>query len=308
MPKVLYKSSEVDNSVKFEFVEIAKPVFESLEIKEKEGKVYDIESQIANLKEELQFLRDEKLRLEEELVKRQELAKEEVQIESKRLIEEAKVEANQVLEAAKQEADLLQREAIYKKESIETESNAEIERLAREYEEKLKTDLEIATAKGREEGYSKGYESGFEDFDKVMRKFHSIIASLIAERKGILESSSGQIVSLVMQIAIKVIKRITDSQKDIVLENVNDALKRVKDKTQITIRVNLDDLDIVRHKKSDFISRFDVIENLEIIEDPNIGKGGCIIETNFGEIDARISSQLDKIEENLKIFVIKLSI
>ncbi|AJY72280.1 flagellar assembly protein FliH [Borreliella afzelii] len=302
MPKVLYKSSEVDNSVKFEFVEIAKPVFESLEIKEKEGKVYDIESQIANLKEELQFLRDEKLRLEEELVKRQELVKEEVQIESKRLIEEAKVEANQVLEAAKQEADLLQREAIYKKESIETESNAEIERLAREYEEKLKTDLEIATAKGREEGYSKGYESGFEDFDKLMRKFHSIIASLIAERKGILESSSGQIVSLVMQIAIKVIKRITDSQKDIVLENVNDALKRVKDKTQITIRVNLDDLDIVRHKKSDFISRFDVIENLEIIEDPNIGKGGCIIETNFGEIDARISSQLDKIEEKFKSF------
>lgn len=302
MPKVLYKSSEVDNLVKFEFVEIAKPVFESLEIKEKEGKVYDIESQISNLKEELQLLRDEKLQLEEELAKRQELAKEEVQIESKRLIEEAKAKANEVLEAAKQEADLLQKEAIYKKESIETESNAEIERLAREYEEKLKTDLDIAIAKGREEGYSKGYESGFEDFDKVMRKLHVIIASLIAERKGILESSSGQIVSLVMQIAIKVIKRITDSQKDIVLENVNEVLKRVKDKTQITIRVNLDDLDIVRHKKSDFISRFDIIENLEIIEDPNIGKGGCIIETNFGEIDARISSQLDKIEEKFKNF------
>ncbi|MCD2330708.1 flagellar assembly protein FliH [Borreliella burgdorferi] len=302
MPKVLYKSSEVDNLVKFEFVEIAKPVFESLEIKEKEGKVYDIESQISNLKEELQLLRDEKLQLEEELAKRQELAKEEVQIESKRLIEEAKAKANEVLEAAKQEADLLQKEAIYKKESIETESNAEIERLAREYEEKLKTDLEIAIAKGREEGYSKGYESGFEDFDKVMRKLHVIIASLIAERKGILESSSGQIVSLVMQIAIKVIKRITDSQKDIVLENVNEVLKRVKDKTQITIRVNLDDLDIVRHKKSDFISRFDIIEKLEIIEDPNIGKGGCIIETNFGEIDARISSQLDKIEEKFKNF------
>lgn len=302
MPKVLYKSSEVDNSVKFEFVEIAKPVFESLEIKEKEGKVYDIESQIAKLKEELQFLRDEKLRLEEELAKRQELAKEEIQIESERLIEEARIKANEVLETAKQEADLLQREAIDKKESIETESNAEIERLAREYEEKLKRDLEIATAKGREEGYSKGYESGFKDFDKVMRKLHSIIASLIAERKSILESSSGQIVSLVMQIAIKVIKRITDSQKDIVLENVNEVLKRVKDKTQITIRVNLDDLDIVRHKKSDFISRFDIIETLEIIEDPNIGKGGCIIETNFGEIDARISSQLDKIEEKFKNF------
>nr|WP_267916951.1 flagellar assembly protein FliH [Borreliella garinii] len=302
MPKVLYKSSEVDNSVKFEFVEIAKPVFESLEIKEKEGKVYDIESQIAKLKEELQFLRDEKLRLEEELVKRQELAKEEIQIESNRLIEEARIKANEVLETAKQEADLLQREAIYKKESIETESNAEIERLAKEYEEKLKRDLEVATAKGREEGYSKGYESGFEDFDKVMRKLHSIIASLIAERKSILESSSGQIVSLVMQIAIKVIKRITDSQKDIVLENVNEVLKRIKDKTQITIRVNLDDLDILRHKKSDFISRFDIIETLEIIEDPNIGKGGCIIETNFGEIDARISSQLDKIEEKFKNF------
>ncbi|ETZ18367.1 Flagellar assembly protein fliH [Borrelia duttonii CR2A] len=66
--------------------------------------------------------------------------------------------------------------------------------------------------------------------------------------------------------------------------------------------MNLDDIDVVSHQKHEFISKFDFIENLEIVEDVNIGKGGCIIETDFGEIDARISSQLDRIEERFKNF------
>jgi flagellar assembly protein FliH len=36
-----------------------------------------------------------------------------------------------------------------------------------------------------------------------------------------------------------------------------------------------------------------------VLEDSSVDKGGCIIETDFGQIDARISSQLHEIEENI---------
>ena len=44
----------------------------------------------------------------------------------------------------------------------------------------------------------------------------------------------------------------------------------------------------------------DGVKSLSIIEDSNIEPGGCIIETNLGFIDARISTKIKAIEEALE--------
>ena len=41
------------------------------------------------------------------------------------------------------------------------------------------------------------------------------------------------------------------------------------------------------------------IQNISIVEDSSIEKGGCIVETDFGAIDARISSQLSELEAQI---------
>ena len=41
------------------------------------------------------------------------------------------------------------------------------------------------------------------------------------------------------------------------------------------------------------------VKSIKILEDSTVDKGGCIIETDFGSIDARISSQLHEIEEKI---------
>ncbi|QMU99085.1 flagellar assembly protein FliH [Borrelia sp. A-FGy1] len=302
MPKILYKSQEIENVAKLEFVEISNPIFESLEIRKKESEVFDMDSQVVSLKSELEILMDKRAKLQEELDNRRELVMKEIEEESSRILKEAREQASEIVNLANNRSEALQKEAENKKETIERESNLEIEKKVKEYEDKLKNELEIATTKGEKEGYEAGFNKGCEDFDRLLEKLNSIIASLVSKRREILESSGVQIMNLIMQIAVKVVKRIVDTQKNVIIENVNEALKKIKNKTNIIIRVNLDDLDIVKHEKNEFISKFNFIEHLEVIEDLNIGKGGCVIETDFGEIDARISSQLDRIEERLKNF------
>ena len=302
MPKILYKSKEIANAVKLEFVEIANPVFESLEVRKKESEVFNIDNQVASLRSELEGLMNKRVKLQEEISNGREVARREVEEESSRILKEANEQASRIVDLANEKAEVLQREAESRKEEIEKEVNSEIEKIVKEYEDKLKGELEVATAKGKKEGYEVGFSRGCEDFDKLVGKLNSMIAALVTKRKEILESSGDQIMKLVMQIAVKVVKKIVDTQKSVVIENVNEALKKVKNKTNIIIRVNLDDVDIVSHEKTEFVSKFDFIENLEVVEDINIGKGGCVIETDFGEIDARISSQLDRIEERLKNF------
>ena len=43
----------------------------------------------------------------------------------------------------------------------------------------------------------------------------------------------------------------------------------------------------------------DGVKSFSILEDANVEPGGCIIETNLGFVDARISTKLKAIEEAL---------
>ena len=48
-----------------------------------------------------------------------------------------------------------------------------------------------------------------------------------------------------------------------------------------------------------FIKRIENVNGISVIEDSSVDKGGCIVETDFGAIDARISSQLAELESKI---------
>ena len=54
-------------------------------------------------------------------------------------------------------------------------------------------------------------------------------------------------------------------------------------------------MDRIRDHKDVLLRAADGILDFEIIEDPRVEQGGCIVETGFGVLDARIESQLQEI-------------
>jgi flagellar assembly protein FliH len=49
----------------------------------------------------------------------------------------------------------------------------------------------------------------------------------------------------------------------------------------------------------DFIQVVEGAKSIQVVEDSTVDQGGCIIETDFGEIDARITSQLAELETKI---------
>ena len=47
------------------------------------------------------------------------------------------------------------------------------------------------------------------------------------------------------------------------------------------------------------MSSVENIKNITVVEDTTVERGGCVIETDFGAIDARISSQLSELEQKI---------
>ncbi len=156
-----------------------------------------------------------------------------------------------------------------------------------------------AYEKGHADGHEKGFEEGKAEVERLVESLHTIITKAIEKRNEIIEEAETQIINLVLLIVKKVIKVISENQKNVVINNVVQALRKLKSRGDVVIRVNLADLELTSEHVKDFMKMVENVKSITVLEDSSVDRGGCIIETDFGQIDARISSQLHEIEERI---------
>jgi flagellar assembly protein FliH len=197
--------------------------------------------------------------------------------QAQRIRQEAEDEAKRILEEARKQAS-----------DLEAEIRSRVERVEKE-----------AQGKGFEEGREQGYKEGRGEAERLIENLQRIITTAIERRNQIIEESETQVINLVLLIAKKVIKVISENQKNVVINNVVQALRKLKSRGEVVIRVNLADLELTSAHVGDFLKMVENVKSITVLEDSSVDRGGCIIETDFGQIDARISSQLAEIEERI---------
>ena len=190
---------------------------------------------------------------------------------------EAEKEAERIIQDAKNQADSVLHDVQIQKENIESE----------------------AYQKGFEKGTAEGFEKGNAEVNRLIDRMHKVLESVMQRREEILQETESQIVELVILMARKVIKILSENQKNIVMANTLAALKKVKTRGKVILRVNIEDLKLTSAHVKEFIEHVENIEGITILEDSSVEKGGVIVETDFGAIDARISSQLTELENKI---------
>ncbi len=135
--------------------------------------------------------------------------------------------------------------------------------------------------------------------ERLIERLHTVLERAQKKREEILAETEQQLVDLVLLISRKVIKVLSENQRTVVVSNVVQALRKVKGRGDITIRVNIADLKLTSEHTKDFLKLIEGAKNISVMEDSSVDRGGCIIETDFGEIDARISSQMSELEQKI---------
>ena len=177
-----------------------------------------------------------------------------------------------------------------KAEAAQIVSDAEAER------DRLRNEAETS---GYDKGHQEGYEKGVAEVERLVDRMHRILEAVMQRREEILADTESQIVELVILMARKVIKILSENQKNVVMANTLAALKKVKTRGEVTLRVNLEDVKLTSSHAQEFIEHVENIKGITVLEDSAVEKGGCIVETDFGAIDARISSQLQELENKI---------
>lgn len=168
--------------------------------------------------------------------------------------------------------------------------------------EKGKLEEKIAEAKkeAHAKGFAEGVESRKKEFLVVLNAMAGVTREIGEVKKKIFAEVEEQMLGLACSIAEKVIHAEVSTNKEIVLSVLREAVKNVVDPEGMKIRLNPDDLRFITEMKPDFLQGISGLKNTIFEEDASIKRGGVILETISGEVDARLEQQLTEIKKTFK--------
>jgi len=118
-------------------------------------------------------------------------------------------------------------------------------------------------------------------------------------RDTVLKNSTEDMLRLVMAIAEQVILCEVSANPSIIISTLQKALQSAISSSEYHVKLHPDDLAIAMLKKPLFMSSISGLKNITLEADQNLTRGGCLVESELGQVDATIESQLEELRQQL---------
>jgi flagellar biosynthesis/type III secretory pathway protein FliH len=106
--------------------------------------------------------------------------------------------------------------------------------------------------------------------------------------------------ALAVRIAEKILGRELALDPSAVVDVVAAALRHAGEPRELVVRCASEDLEALERGKPRLLERCRAAQAVRFVADDRVARGGCIVETELGVVDARLSTQLDAIERALR--------
>jgi flagellar assembly protein FliH len=204
-------------------------------------------------------------------------------------VEQVAVKARALVDDAEQRATALLTEAHERaKQLIEDAANRAAEL------------VEVIGKRAHDEGFTAGTDQANREMSDMMVTMRNLVDMARVERHKLIESAEPELVRLAVGLAERILHQQIALDRGVVIEMAKVAIARLVDRESVTVRVNPADLERMRQHRDEFLNSSD-IKHLRIIEDQRVDRGGVLVETDGGTIDARIGTQLNEAKRVLHV-------
>jgi flagellar assembly protein FliH len=158
--------------------------------------------------------------------------------------------------------------------------------------------------KARQQGYEEGFQAGMAAAREELAPAASAFAEALTGAEQLrLESAEiveARAVELAIRIAEKVVAGTIDVQPERVVDVVRGALRCLVERERVVVQVNTLDIDLVREATGQMATALGGIESLDVQEDRRVSRGGALVRSAGGEVDATIEGKLERAREALE--------
>ncbi|HEY3425772.1 MAG TPA: FliH/SctL family protein [Negativicutes bacterium] len=209
-------------------------------------------------------------------------------------------EVNDCLQQAKKQAEILISQAQVTAEQCITTAKQQAELQAEQVRQQA---YDLAYQKGYSEGVSQGKQAGLQEMQQTIQTATEQAKHLLAlaqrESQEMVLAAEHQIIDIVLAVVSKILARETAEDSLVVVPIAKAALAKVHDQEQIVIRVAPNDYEALLQAKQELQMVVGSEQMLSITPDSTITHGGCVIETTFGTVDAKLDTQFEMVKKAL---------
>lgn len=190
----------------------------------------------------------------------------------------AREEAEQILSAAREEA-----------EQILSDANAQAQA--------MKTNAE---REGRQRGYEDGIQQATQDMDRKKEAWEQEKARWIEEYQKSQDSMERELLDVLCQVLEHVFLVQFGDKKELVLHLADNAMANIEGSKEFLIRVGESNYEFLKANKAALQDKVGGDVVLDIINDPLMDAGQCLIETDGGVFDCSVDVEMSNLVKDIK--------
>jgi flagellar assembly protein FliH len=158
----------------------------------------------------------------------------------------------------------------------------------------------------QEQAYKKAYDLGLEEGRKLaldetkahiemrLNLFDKFLSHIDGLTKKVCDESEATLAKLMFLIAEKIAMRAIDMDQQPMIQMMKNLAAELQSANQLQILLNPKDADFIESMRGITGVQLDVLERVKIEKSENVKAGGCIITTDFGEIDATVEQRVSQ--------------
>lgn len=184
---------------------------------------------------------------------------------------------------------------------ILAEARAERERLlVGAAEEGRREGMERGLEEGRKAGEAEGAKAAAEAhraaLQKIEESWNAALESFESQRAEMLAMLRRDGLALALDMAGRIVKRVVELDEQVATRQLEAALAVLARPTRLTVAIHPEDRSTVESALPALLVRFQDATHAEIVVDPTVGRGGCVVRAaSGGVIDATVESQLRRL-------------
>lgn len=159
---------------------------------------------------------------------------------------------------------------------------------------------------GKDEGYTAAFEKRNNEINRGLLDLNDVLQSIQNLKPDLISNNEAHIVHLIYQIAEKLAYDHIEQKPEVVLEVIRSAIHTAQVEEEVTVLVAPEQVRFLETYKNSDNEKYEFLENIRLQGSDQIQPGGCVIETNYGAIDARIQERFKKVWTELLAVIPKV--
>ena len=165
--------------------------------------------------------------------------------------------------------------------------------------EKLKDVQEAAYKEAYNLGLTEGKKEAFDkaslEIDARLIEFDRVLKAIAQLKTELTQQNEAHLVKLAFHIAKRLAYHTIDLNQEVIIDVIRTSIEQAQIEEEVTVQVSPAQFDFLDKLKLETGRDFEFLKRVKLIPVAEIKSGGCIIETNYGQIDARFDERVEKL-------------